>query len=242
MSRPPRIALLLCDTPHPDVKAIWGDYTTIFTKLLAGSSRAPPSFTVDPYDVVHAQAYPTIPEEYDMIMLTGSTSSAHENEPWILRIVEYMRSIVGKVPVKIVGICFGHQIIARALGLSVERNPLGWEVGPTPLRLTDAGRRLFPALTIQQFHRDHVVGPLPEGYVLLADTEVCGNHGFSSEDGTIFAVQGHPEFTRDIMEMLVRIRGAIGILDEDVVKDVKLRMEDETHGGIIADLIWGMLQ
>ena len=67
---------------------------------------------------------------------------------------------------------------------------------------------------IQQMHRDHVVG-VPEGARLLASTDVCENQGFIIP-GTVMTVQGHPEFTTDIMEELLESRRAIGLFNDEL--------------------------
>ncbi|KAF9037009.1 class I glutamine amidotransferase-like protein [Hymenopellis radicata] len=247
----PKVAILLCDKTHPTVNATSGDYTAIFTRLLAASSLAPADFKLEPYDVVHARAYPSNPSEYDALLLTGSAASAHENVPWIVQLVEFMRAVLADPAskTKVVGICFGHQIIARALSgdSACTLNPAGWEVGPTPVRLTEAGKRVFGIrdrdMVIQQMHRDYVVS-LPEGYELLAENDVCTVQGFVKEvEGKIevITVQGHPEFTEDIVDKLVTVRGESGILSQDIVKDVARRRKDPTDGAKIADAIWKVI-
>lgn len=72
-AKPKRIALLVCDTPVPAVLANQGDYHAIFNTLLSASLPAgAPPFVLDPYDVVHKQAYPPTDSEYDGIVITGS--------------------------------------------------------------------------------------------------------------------------------------------------------------------------
>lgn len=69
--------------------------------------------------------------------------NAFEDHPWILRLVDYVRSLYQDTQKPIVGICFGHQIIARALGTPVQRSTIGWEVSVDQINLTDDGRKLF---------------------------------------------------------------------------------------------------
>ncbi|KAF8919530.1 class I glutamine amidotransferase-like protein, partial [Mucidula mucida] len=246
-----KVAILLCDSTHPTVNATSGDYTAIFTRLLAASSLSPADFKLEPYDVVHARSYPDNPSDYDAILLTGSAASAYENVPWIVQLVEFMRGVLADPAskTKVVGICFGHQIIARALSgdSACTVNPAGWEVGPTPVHLTEVGERVFGIqgrdMVIQQMHRDYVVS-LPEGYELLAENDVCTVQGFVKQvDGKVkvITVQGHPEFTEDIVDKLVTVRGESGILSQDMVKDVARRRKDPTDGAKIADAIWKII-
>jgi GMP synthase-like glutamine amidotransferase len=128
-------ALLKNDTPLPDVVKNAGDYgaqfATIFKKA-ADSKKL--TITWDVFDVVNEQAYPSFKDvengKYHAIVLTGSKYNAHDNDPWILKLVEFNRIIMNEYAdkVKLVGICFGHQIILRAAGGITGRNEAGWEV------------------------------------------------------------------------------------------------------------------
>ncbi|PBK67268.1 class I glutamine amidotransferase-like protein [Armillaria solidipes] len=246
-----KLAILLCDTPLPAVVATYGDYTTIFHRLLSSSSYTP-SFTLDPYDVVSANSYPEDPTSYDAILLTGSKHSAHGNDPWIHKLVDFVRITASSHPqVKLIGICFGHQIIARALGgdQACVVNTAGWEVGPTKIVLTPLGEKIFGKpgeLVIQQMHRDHVP-LLPPGFHLLASTTTSPVQGMvkfkdgQEDDVHIFAIQGHPEFTEPIVSIIVETRGATGILSKEIVEDVGKRKDTPTDGVLVADSIWRIL-
>ncbi|KAK0459975.1 class I glutamine amidotransferase-like protein [Desarmillaria tabescens] len=224
---PMKLAVLLCDTPLPEVVATYGDYASIFHRLLSSSSYAPP-FTLDPYDVVSANSYPEDPTSYDAILLTGSKHSAHGDDAWIHKLVDFVRTTASSHPqVKLIGICFGHQIIARALGgdQACVVNKAGWE----------------------QMHRDHVPS-LPPGFHLLASTPIAPVQGMvkfkdgKEDDVHIFAVQGHPEFTEPIVSIVVKTRGANGILSKEIVEDATKRKDIPTDGALVADSIWRILQ
>lgn len=71
-------------------------------------------------------------------------ASAYEDIPWINRLVDFTSQIPSKNPhLKLIGICYGHQIIARAFGGTVEKNKKGWELGVRSVTLTDLGKRLL---------------------------------------------------------------------------------------------------
>ncbi|EGO59238.1 hypothetical protein NEUTE1DRAFT_79149 [Neurospora tetrasperma FGSC 2508] len=249
--RPIRLAILEADTPVPGAHARYSGYrgvfTHLFTRALASSSPSSSSssqdqkqqqghqhplssyLTISAHDVVNNLSdYPSL-SDIDAILITGSKHSAYENDPWIVKLTEFVKKVLteegdgdsdgskqGK-KIKVIGVCFGHQIIGRALGQVVERNEKGWEVSVTPVGLTDVGRRLFEGreeLKIQQMHRDHVVG-VPDGAQLLASTDVCENQGFIIP-GRVLTVQGHPEFTTDIMEELLELRKATGLFNEEL--------------------------
>ncbi|GHJ85098.1 hypothetical protein NliqN6_1500 [Naganishia liquefaciens] len=160
-----RVALLVNDTPVPAVVAQHGDYHQIYTAHLRDSLASYPDealrnsvgeLVVDGFDVVRGE-YPrerTLTGEegwaYDAVMMTGSASSAHEPLPWILRLIDFIRDLVTddcKSRIKVIGICFGMQILALALGSQVKPNPAGWELGVYDVQLTDCGRDLLERIT-----------------------------------------------------------------------------------------------
>jgi GMP synthase-like glutamine amidotransferase len=164
MSKTFRLAILECDTPIDPIKERYGTYGNIFSKLLKDQVTAsfPSSDLVletSEWDVVNAQAYPSL-EDIDGILMTGSSKSAtlpllavnvsdlktehdsFENTPWILKLVEYTQKVF-EAKKAVIGICFGHQILARAMGASVGRSDKGWEVSADHIDLTEAGQSLF---------------------------------------------------------------------------------------------------
>ncbi|KAL0958821.1 hypothetical protein HGRIS_014140 [Hohenbuehelia grisea] len=89
------IALLVCDTPAPQV----GPYYPIFkTYLSASLPNSSTSFTLDPYDVVNFQQYPPDDKVYDAVLITGSAASAYENLEWINKLVSYVAELPAKRP------------------------------------------------------------------------------------------------------------------------------------------------
>ncbi|KAI5291526.1 hypothetical protein KEM55_008328, partial [Ascosphaera atra] len=123
-----RLAVLECDTPVPAVHERLGTYGDIFTALLNNAADAVNAETatqteedkvkleISKYDVVQKMEYPA-PEEVDAVLMTGSKHNSWEDLPWILKLVDYTTQLLKQDRVKIVGICFGHQILGRALGV-----------------------------------------------------------------------------------------------------------------------------
>lgn len=109
MSITKSIALLICDTPVPEVLDNYGDYHQIFTSLMTaslpgGTNLA--SYKLDPYDVVHRMEYPSDDEldRYDGIMITGSAASAYEDIEWINLLVGFVKKVAEtKQKIKIIG-------------------------------------------------------------------------------------------------------------------------------------------
>ncbi|KAH8103318.1 class I glutamine amidotransferase-like protein [Cristinia sonorae] len=252
-----RIALFLCDTPIPAVRAEDGDYTDIFNALLR-KSRPDIQYSLDPYDVREKMEYPKDLDTYDAIILTGSAASAYENLEWINLLVAYIASVAEEKPhIKLIGICFGHQILARALGGECVPNGGLWEVGPTTVDLSDVGQQLFgkPQINIQQMHRDHVP-EVPKSCHLLGSTSIAPNQGFirfndpsvqpsadlNLRDIQIFTVQGHPEFTKRIVSTVVDARAATGVIDKDTAESARKRADWHNDGvDVIGRVIWKII-
>ncbi|KAI9307279.1 class I glutamine amidotransferase-like protein, partial [Cunninghamella echinulata] len=212
------IAILVCHTPTTKILKNEGDFATMIQKAFNNgatnliSSSSPLELSFDIFDVVHKREYPNdqdiLAGRYNGIIISGSTDAAYENEPWILELIEFIQSIQDysydsssklmrhfKVP--LIGICFGHQIIARACGGIVEQNPNGWEFGPIQIQLTDEARSFFQTdrktMCINEFHQDHV-SSLPAGFVCLASSlPHTPIQSMLSLDGKCITLQGHPE-------------------------------------------------
>ncbi|KAI8970562.1 class I glutamine amidotransferase-like protein [Trametes punicea] len=260
-SKPYKIAILLCDTPIPAVLASQGDYGAIFEALFRNSLQAigdpGAQFVVDAFDVRNEQVYPEDVDQYDAVLLTGSAASAYENLEWINRLIDYVRFLAKEKPhIRLIGICFGHQIIARALGGECVPNGGKWEVGVTEIDLTDIGQKLLgvPKLNIEQMHRDHVPD-VPPSFHLLGSTTVAPNQGMvqlypdaspdsiSPADVHIFTVQGHPEFHKKITEEIVKARHATGVLDKAIVDDYARRADWRNDGpSVVGKTLWEILR
>lgn len=147
--------------------------------------------------------------DYDAIVISGSASSVYDKEPWIEGLAEQTRRWAD-ADVPILGICFGHQVVAHALGGRVEKNPKGWEVGTHQVSLTPEGERdplfegLSSPLTVMESHQDIVVEP-PPGSVCLAGNEKSEFQALAIGD-RIRTVQFHPEYTAEQIRYLIAPR------------------------------------
>jgi hypothetical protein len=147
---PVRLALLEADTPVPGIKAKYQSYGGVFTHLFkrACASFAHPvslesQLSLSSHDIVNdLNAYPD-PESIDAILITGSKFNAFDNDEWILRLVQFTKRCLEDGRVRVIGVCFGHQIIGRALGAELGRNTRGWEISVVEHELTEEGRKVF---------------------------------------------------------------------------------------------------
>lgn len=159
---------------------------------------------------------------YDSVVIAGALESAYDPDPWIARLMEQIQHWA-KQKLPMLGICFGHQLIAQALGGRVVKNALGWELGSCEISLTQEGRGdyLFntcpPMFYGMQSHQDAVV-ELPPHAELLAQGPGCGIQAFGLGD-TIRGVQFHPEFSVAAMrEILLFFRGVFEESQVDIDK------------------------
>jgi GMP synthase-like glutamine amidotransferase len=133
MSTSLNLALFICDTPAPKVVENYGAYDKLFRIVFDRARPANVELSWTDFDVVTRQEYPSLQDilakKYDGIVITGSARGAYEDEEWIHKLIEYVKQVRDKAPeTRIVGICFGHQIIAIASGSTCKPNPSGWEV------------------------------------------------------------------------------------------------------------------
>jgi GMP synthase-like glutamine amidotransferase len=147
-SQPPplRLGILMNDTPLPQTKAKWGSYGGVFTNLFERAVAPDPvaaHLAITMHDVVNDTAdYPAL-EDVDCLLLTGSRHNAFDTDAWIETLVEFTRKALASGRVRVVGVCFGHQIVGRALGVPVTRSPGGWELSVTDVALTEKGKEIF---------------------------------------------------------------------------------------------------
>lgn len=148
-----RIAILECDTPLPGTKARSGGYGGVFTALLqsaiSASSLTEDDLKLSIYDVVTKQAYPGL-DSIDAILISGSKYNSFDNDPWILKLIGFVKECFQK-KVRVIGVCFGHQIVGRALGAKVGRSDDGWEIAVTAVDLTKRGQEIFGRPTLVCF-------------------------------------------------------------------------------------------
>ncbi|MCF8484538.1 MAG: type 1 glutamine amidotransferase [Rhodobacteraceae bacterium] len=207
----------------PDVLApSMGDYPTMFARLLDGNG-----FTFRTFRVVEG-AFPAAVTDCDGWLITGSRHGVYEDHPWIAPLEQFIRdAFAAHVPV--VGICFGHQIIAQAMGGKVERYAQGWSVGATDY---DFGGQ---TLTLNAWHRDQVT-EVPKGAKVVASNAFCENAALLYDDRA-FSVQAHPEFQREFVEGLMETRGK-GVVPDDLLSVARdrldLPLQDKTIAAQIA--------
>ncbi len=148
------------------------------------------------YEVFNTQLgqYPASFDRYDAVLLTGSESDSFSNAAWAVELRRQVTALLGAHK-KLVGVCFGHQLIGLCLGAPVARAPQGWGAG----RLVyDWHRPDLPycadrtQIALLASHQDQVLA-LPAGATLVASSDFCPVAAFTVGQD-VFCVQTHPEF------------------------------------------------
>ena len=189
-----------------------GNYDKIFARLLDGHGH---DFDYAAYAVVDNE-FPDSAEDCDGWLLTGSKHGAYEDHDWIPPLEDLIRDIHAR-GIPMIGVCFGHQIIAQALGGKVEKFDGGWVVGPTKY---DYGDR---QVVINAWHQDQVT-ELPEGAQVLGSNAMCKNAMLAYGD-RIWTVQAHPEFSNDFVDGLIKARGR-GLVPDPLLDAAVTRLEN----------------
>ncbi|MFE3838127.1 type 1 glutamine amidotransferase [Pseudogemmobacter sonorensis] len=205
-----RIGILQTGESPDALRAEMGDYPDLFETLLSEHG-----FDFRRYRVM-SMDFPASVHDCDGWLITGSRFGAYEDHPFIKPLEAFIHeAYAARVPV--VGICFGHQIIAQAMGGRVEKYPGGWTVGPTDY---DFGTE---TLTLNAWHQDQVV-ELPPGAQVIARSPTCENAALLYDD-RMLTVQPHPEFSRDFIGGLIEKRGR-GLVPEDRLDAAVARLDD----------------
>lgn len=196
-----------------------GDYDAFFVRLLSGRG-----FDFVTYPVLDG-VLPESEYEADGWLITGSKLGVYEPHPWIAPIKEFLRrAYAAEVP--IVGVCFGHQILAEALGGRVEKFDGGWSVGATEYGGAIETDR------VMAWHQDQIV-ELPDDAEVLSSSDFCP-YAMLQYGTKALTVQPHPEFTADFMRDLLSLRREI--LPDYVAAQAEDRMDDPLTSTRFADV------
>jgi len=197
-----KITVIEAGRPPAPLDARFGDYPAMFEALLTASDPALRVRAVD----ARAEELPD-PATLEAALITGSAAGAYEKRDWIERLADFVRR-AHRAKTPIVGICFGHQIMAQALGGKVEKSDKGWGIGRhlyavdfRPPCMADV-----PAtLAVPASHQDQVVAAPPRTRVVM-HSQFAPFAGLWYDSGPALTFQPHPEFTPDFAAALYGLK------------------------------------
>lgn len=205
----PRIAILKTGTTYPPIRERYGDFEDWFQ---AGLNQAQVAGG-EPLHVrtinVAAGEEPGDAHDWDGIVVTGSPAMVSDREPWSEATARWLARAV-EMGVPVLGVCYGHQLLAHALGGEVGYHPRGRESGTFKIHLKPSANddSLFTALPecfpAQLTHLQSVL-TLPPGAVLLASSDFEPHQAFRVGDHA-WGIQFHPEFSADVMRKYLDVQ------------------------------------
>ncbi|KAH7861448.1 hypothetical protein Vadar_026287 [Vaccinium darrowii] len=222
-----RYALLLACKDSEYVKEVYGGYLNVFVATYGEQGER-----WDLFRVVEGE-FPEMNEleNYDGFVVSGSPFDAYGDEHWILKLCLLLQTLDG-MRKKVLGICFGHQVLCRALGGKVGKARSGWDIGLRKVRIVKGFSPCaflddlddFPAsLSIIECHQDEV-WEVPMGAEVIAFSDKTGVEMFTIGDH-ILGIQGHPEYTKDILNNLIDRLLNSSCIEKGFADDAKSKLQ-----------------
>lgn len=218
-----KYGVLLCAEDTEYVKKVYGGYFGVFARMLEEEGE-----TWDLFRVTRGE----FPEDdeietYDGFVVTGSSKDAHGNDAWISRLLSFLKTL-DSLKKKVLGVCFGHQILSRALGGKSGRSITGWDIGIRTVHFSSSSKffsslKMPDLLSIYEIHRDEV-WELPPKAELIAWSDKTGVEMFRYGDH-ILGIQGHPEYTKDILLNLIDRLVKLDYIEDSEAEELKKKVE-----------------
>lgn len=212
-----RVGILQAGHAPDEVKREHGDFSDMFERLLS-----PRGLDLDVFNVVDLEL-PRDVGAADGWLITGSLHGAYEDHAFIPPLESFIRSCYAE-GVPLIGICFGHQIVAQALGGRVEKFSLGWSVGRVVYRFG------AEEIALNAWHQDQVVR-LPPDAEPIASSSFCA-YAALQYGRRVLTIQGHPEFSSEVVATLIRTTRDV---PEPLLEQARKTLGEPTASGLIAD-------
>ncbi|MBI1362022.1 MAG: type 1 glutamine amidotransferase [Alphaproteobacteria bacterium] len=206
-----KITILEAGRAPGRLQELYPSYPDMFASLLSGADSALSFGTVALVD----GATPPDPAQCDAVLVTGSPAGVYDLTPWMTPLRDFVRGAwEAKTPM--IGVCFGHQIIADALGGDVRKSEKGWGVGRHTYDIV--ARRPWMDGASDRFslgvsHQDQVIAP-PPGAETLARSRHTDHAMLAYDGGPAISLQGHPEFTDGFLAALYGARRGKTLSDD----------------------------
>ncbi len=222
-----RIGILICDDVNPLLQDVHKSYEVMFTEHFG---RVDPECELAFYRVIDGEL-PTHPDECQGYITSGSKYGVNDDFPWIRQLEQFVRQLKAE-SVPYVGICFGHQMLARALGGEVTLAPVGWGVGVHAAHVFKTQPWMQPEkhdIKLLVSHKDQI-SSLPEGADVLAGSAFCPT-AMMQIGATMLGIQGHPEFCKQYSRDLMNVRR--NIIPAEIVETGIHSLSEEIDGNLV---------
>ena len=200
-----RIGILQCDDVNDSLQPAYGNYPQMFADALRAVL---PDCELPTYRVLDGQ-FPDSPDECDAWLITGSRFGVNDDLPWIDVLCDFVRTLWQQQR-PLVGVCFGHQLVAKALGGTVVKSEKGWGIGMSFNQVIERKSWMQPFqahLDILVSHQDQVA-VLPSQAEVLASSDFCPYYLLQYAN-CFLSIQGHPEFCAGYCRALMTMRKGI---------------------------------
>lgn len=224
-----RICILETDVLRPELIDQYQGYGRMFERLFA---QQPIEARFEVFNVVQGE-YPSDEERYDAYLVTGSKADSFGTDAWIQTLKAYLLKRYENGD-KLLGICFGHQLLALLLGGRAERAAQGWGVGVHRYEMAGQQQWMSPAveeLALLISHQDQVTA-LPENATLLASSPFCPIAAYCIGE-QVLCFQGHPEFVHDYSRALLDIRQTC--IGEPTYQSAVASLAEQHQGATVAE-------
>jgi len=200
-----KIAILQCDNVVEKLQKEFGNYPQMIIDLLISVEN---NLVIDVFDVQRGK-YPKNIDDWDVFITTGSKASVNDNKAWIIELIEFIK-LLDVAKKRLVGICFGHQLIALAKGGSVSESSEGWGIGIASNKIliqTDWMDDEPHELNVIVSHKEQI-NQLPQGAIVIAKSDFCPYFMVQWDEHSL-SIQGHPEWNKYYAKALINYRRSI---------------------------------
>ena len=220
-----KLGLINCDPLTPEVIDVYGDYPAFFAELFASVTDQISWHVFDAF----AEELPKSTTDFDAMLITGSRFGVNDDDKWIQPLIAYIKTLWHE-KIKTVGICFGHQAMAQAMGGLVDKAPSGWKMGVVTTDIIEHRAWMQPKL--EQFnvcvsHQDQVLTLPPQGQC-LANTPSCP-FAMIQYSNLFLSIQGHPEFNQAYTRFLINKRKSLfdPVIYQDFIQSLSIQRDSE---------------
>ena len=227
-----KVGLFVCDHVTPELQTEFGDYPKMFADLF-------PEYEIVPFYCVDGE-FPSDLHVCDWYMCTGARYSVYEDRPWILQLKDSLRAL-RNLDIGFIGFCFGHQLLAEALGGRVVKSENGWCIGVYEFTIDNEQAWMHPAassINLLMMCQDQVT-QLPAGSVHLAVNANC-EIGIFQVGNKMLGIQAHPEYSKAFDRILMEKRKPK--IGAEKVKEGLLSLDQEVHRSLIRSWIINFIE